>query len=202
MESICRDRRCFRRGRAGSREYLSNVRAHPVLCPPSLISNNTANTAILTSTNVNPFAEWNAHSSDSSPPILGALPSTPIAPILPVSISDDLILRFSANDSVLHCVLLVPQNRTLFLHQSPPPGSRTTSRDIDNAVFAVVDFPPHATVEVEGFTPRDPSGTGFALHLTRGATRLFSHLEFSAILIIRSTAPGCVCGGQWGIRLC
>ena len=107
---------------------------------------------MLTSTNMNPFAEWDTRSSDSSPSIFGALPSIPIAPTLPVFISDSLVLRFSANSNVLNCVLLGPQNRTLFSTSSS--GSRTSFRNVDNAVFAVVEFAPHATVEVQGFAPR------------------------------------------------
>ena len=107
---------------------------------------------MLTSTNMNPFAEWNTRSSDSSPSIFGALPSIPIAPTLPVFISDSLVLRFSANSNVLNCVLLGPQNRTLFSTSSS--GSRTSFRNVDNAVFAIVEFAPHATVEVQGFAPR------------------------------------------------
>jgi hypothetical protein len=107
---------------------------------------------MLTSTNVNPFAEWNIRSSDASPSIFGALPSIPIAPTLPVFISDSLVLRFSGNNNVLNCVLLGPQSRTLFSISTS--GSRTSFQNVENAVFAVVDFAPHATVEVQGFTPR------------------------------------------------
>lgn len=107
---------------------------------------------MLTSTNVNPFAEWNTHSSDSSPSVFGALPSIPIAPSLPVFISDSLVLRFSANNDVLNCVLLGPQNRTLF--STSTSGSRASFQNVENIVFAVVDFAPHATVEIQGFTPR------------------------------------------------
>jgi len=107
---------------------------------------------MLTSTNMNPFAEWNTRTSDSSPSIFGALPSIPIAPTLPVFISDSLVLRFSANNDILNCVLLGPQNRTLF--STSTSGSCTSFRNIEGAVFAVVDFAPHATVEVQGFTPR------------------------------------------------
>lgn len=107
---------------------------------------------MLTSTNVNPFGEWNTYSSDSSPSVFGALPSIPIAPTLPVFISDSLVLRFSSNDNVLNCVLLGPQNRTLFSISTS--GSRTSFKNVENTVFAVVDFGPHATVEVQGFTPR------------------------------------------------
>lgn len=101
---------------------------------------------------MNPFAEWSTRSSDSSPSVFGALPSIPIAPTLPVFISDSLVLRFSATDSVLNSVLLGPQNRTLFSINSS--GSRTSFQNVENAVFAVVDFAPHATVEVQGFTAR------------------------------------------------
>ncbi|KAF9787928.1 hypothetical protein BJ322DRAFT_1105964 [Thelephora terrestris] len=107
---------------------------------------------MLTPTNMNPFAEWSTRSSDSSPSIFGALPSIPIAPTLPVFISDSLVLRFSATNDVLNCALLGPQNRTLFSVSSS--GSRTSFQNVENAVFAIVDFAPHATVEVQGFTPR------------------------------------------------
>ena len=107
---------------------------------------------MFTSTNMNPFAEWNTQSSNSSPSVFGALPSIPIAPTLPVFITDSLVLRFSSNNSILDCVLLGPQNRTLFSISSS--GSRTSFRNVENAVFAVVDFASHATVEVQGFTPR------------------------------------------------
>ena len=107
---------------------------------------------MFTSTNMNPFAEWNTHSSGSSPSVFGALPSIPIAPTLPVFITDSLVLRFGANNNILNCVLLGPQNRTLFSISSS--GSRTSFRNVENAVFAVVDFGPHATVEVQGFAPR------------------------------------------------
>jgi hypothetical protein len=101
---------------------------------------------------MNPFAEWSARSSDSSPSVFGALPSIPIAPTLPVFISDSLVLRFSAINDVLNCTLLGPQNRALFSISSS--GSRTSFRNVESAVFAVVDFAPHATVEVQGFIPR------------------------------------------------
>ena len=115
-----------------------------------------------TTTNMSPFAEWKTRPPDYFPSIFGALPSIPIVPILPVFISDSLVLRFSANDNVLHCILLGPQNRILFYTSSS--GSRTTFRNIENAVFAVVDFAPYATVEVQGFTPRQPVRDW--LHLT------------------------------------
>jgi hypothetical protein len=132
---------------------------------------------MFTSTNVNPFAEWNTRSSDSSPSIFGALPSIPIAPTLPVFITDSLVLRFSANNNILNCVLLGPQNRTLFSISSS--SSRTSFRNVENAVFAVVDFAPHATVEVEGFAPRQ--NVGDWLRLTsdkRYDTNLFLTLSF------------------------
>jgi hypothetical protein len=187
---------------------LSPIPSTSSSLPPllSFIPSKTINTTMLTSTNMNPFAEWNTRSSDSSPSIFGALPSIPIAPTLPVFISDSLVLRFSANDNVLHCVLLGPQNRTLFCTNSS--GTRTTFRNVDNAVFAVVDFGPHATVEVQGFTPRQP---------VRDWLRLTSDKRYGPIilspgvlghLIIRFTAPGgwcsattCVCGDQWDIIL-
>lgn len=149
--------RCLR---VGTGRYLSNNLLPRILylrslahCSLhlSLISNNTRNT-MLTSTNMNPFAEWSTQSSDSSPSVFGALPSIPIAPTLPVFITDSLVLRFSSNNSILDCVLLGPQNRTLFSISSS--GSRTSFRNVENAVFAVVDFASHATVEVQGFTPR------------------------------------------------
>ena len=132
---------------------------------------------MLTSTNMNPFAEWNTRTTDSSPSIFGALPSIPIAPTLPVFISDSLVLRFSASGNVLNCVLLGPQNRTLFSTSSS--GTRTSFRNVDNAVFAVVDFAPHATVEVQGFAPRQRVSDWLRLTSDRRYVPVFSHPEFS-----------------------
>lgn len=134
---------------------------------------------MLTSTNMNPFAEWNTRSSDSSPSVFGALPSIPIAPTLPVFISDSLVLRFSANNDVLNCVLLGPQNRTLFGISSS--GSRTTFQNVENTVFAVVDFAPHATVEVQGFTPRQRVKDWLRLTPDQGYDQNISLLEFSRL---------------------
>ena len=134
---------------------------------------------MLTSTNMNPFAEWNTHSSDSSPSIFGALPSIPIAPTLPVFISDSLVLRFSANNDVLNCVLLGPQNRTLFGISSS--GSRTTFQNVENTVFAVVDFAPHATVEVQGFTPRQRAGDWLRLTPDQGYDQDIPPPEFARL---------------------
>ena len=160
---------------------------------------------MLTSTNMNPFAEWNTRSSDSSPSIFGALPSIPIAPTLPVFISDSLVLRFSANSNVLNCVLLGPQNRTLFSTNTS--GSRTSFRNVENAVFAVVDFAPHATVEVQGFAPRQRVRDWLRLTSDQRCDPIFHHPEFS-YLKIRSTVLGdwclattCVSGDRWDITL-
>lgn len=135
-------------------QELSILGSRPISFSTSftLISNNTRITIMLTSTNMNPFAEWSTRSSDSSPSVFGALPTIPIAPTLPVFITDSLVLRFSASNNVLNCVLLGPQNRTLFSISSS--GSRTSFRNVESAVFAVVDFAPDATLEVQGFTPR------------------------------------------------
>ena len=164
----------------GTREVLKQRQPSmnspsPVPCtftPPPL-SPLVSNLAMLTSTNMNPFAEWNSRSSDSSPSIFGALPSIPIAPTLPVFISDSLVLRYSANGDILNCVLLGPQNRTLFSTSSS--GSRTSFRNVDNAVFAVVEFAPHATVEVQGFAPRQRVRDWLRLTPDQTYEPIFSH---------------------------
>lgn len=160
---------------------------------------------MLTSTNMNPFAEWNTRSSDSSPSIFGALPSIPIAPTLPVFITDSLVLRFSANNNLLDCVLLGPQNRTLFSISSS--GSCTSFRNVENAVFAVVDFAPHATVEVQGFTPRQRVRDWLRLTPDQGYDLIFSIPEFPHLTMYLTASGGwllattCVSGDRWDTTL-
>ena len=124
-------------------------------CPSSISSSLLTarnHTTVLAPVNMHPFAEWGETClSDSSPSVFGALPSIPIPPILPVFISNSLVLRFSTNSDFLNTVLLGPQNRRLFSTSSF--GSRTLFRNLEDVVFAVVDFMPHATVEIQGFTP-------------------------------------------------
>ena len=160
---------------------------------------------MLTSTDMNPFAEWNTRSSGSSPSIFGALPSIPIAPTLPVYITDSLVLRFSASDNVLNCVLLGPQNRTLISISSS--GSCTSFRNVENAVFAVVDFVPHATVEVQGFAPRQRARDWLRLTPDQRYDLIFSYPDFPYLTVWSAALDGwflattCVSGSRWGITL-
>lgn len=106
------------------------------------------------STHTNPFAEWSYPSAERAPSIFGALPSIPIAPSLPVFISESLVLQFSPRNpnDMLNCVIRGPQNRSLFSISSD--ATTTTFRTSDSQVFAIARLDQQAFVEISGCTSR------------------------------------------------
>ena len=102
------------------------------------------------STQTNPFAEWSSSSQENTPSVLGALPSISVAPSLPISISDGLVLQFAPD--VLNCIVRGPHSRSMFIISSD--AQTATFRTNEKQIFALVRFEPLALVEIPGCTPR------------------------------------------------
>lgn len=109
--------------------------------------------------NMNPYTQggWSQQTSGTAPSVFGALPSLPMSATVPRSMQPDSVtFQFTQfNSTVLNCQVVGPQSRIAYrIVTEPTTPSCTIFKDVESRSIAMVQWQPHANLEIRGVTPR------------------------------------------------
>ncbi|KAI0346686.1 hypothetical protein BDW22DRAFT_793075 [Trametopsis cervina] len=106
---------------------------------------------------MNPFTQGGWSQPGIAPSVFGALPTLPISASVPRAIQPDSVtFQFAQfNSTVLNCSVLTPQSRVGYriVTETTMP-SCTLWKDQEHRVIAMVQWQPHATLEIRGVAPK------------------------------------------------